>query len=156
MACLREALRVFPHNFGESASISIGNQNFVETDLYWADPSLFKVFSIPLLMGNPETALNRTNTLIVSQSTANRYFGGDNPIGKTIRIDNRYDMEVTGVFKDMPSNSHLTFNIIGAFQTVPFGKPENLSWGNASFYTFLLLHQGVPVATLENKIAAVS
>ncbi|MEZ5038550.1 MAG: ABC transporter permease [Saprospiraceae bacterium] len=153
---VEEALRVFPHNFGESASISIGNQNFVETDLYWADPNLFKVFSIPLLMGNPETALNRTNTLILSQSTANRYFGADNPIGKTIRIDNRYDMEVTGIFKDQPSNSNLTFNVIGTFQTVPFGKPENLSWGNASFYTFLLLHQGISVTALENKIAEIS
>ena len=153
---LKEALRVFPHNFGESASIRVDEQNFVETKLFWADPNLFEVLTIPLINGDANTALDRTNTVIISQSTAQRYFGQESPVGRMIQIDSRYDMEVTGVFKDMPANTHLPFNVIGAFQTIPFGKPERLDWGNASFYTFLLLNQGTDIAALENKIAEVA
>lgn len=151
---VKEAVRVFPHNFGESASISIGNENFVETQLYWADSNLFKIFTIPLQRGNPSTALNRTNTIILSTQAANRYFGDQNPIGQILKIDNRYDMEVTGVFADLPGNTHLDFEMIGAFSTIPLGKPERLSWGNASFYTFLLMHDGVAAETLEQKMNA--
>ena len=150
---VEEAVRVFPHNFGESASIRIANQNFVENQLYWADSNLFKVLSIPLQQGDQKTALQRTNTAVISESTARRYFGKDNPIGKTIKIDSRYDMEVTGVFADMPNSTHLKFNLIGAFPTISFGKPERLSWGNASFYTYLLLYPGVSPEALEAKIA---
>lgn len=150
---VEEALRIFPHNFGESASVSIDNQNFVETQLYWADSNLFKVLSIPLVMGNPNTALNRTNTVVLSESSAQRYFGNDNPIGKTLKVDNRYDLEVTGVFEDPPTNTHFTFNLVGAFSSIPLGKPERLSWGNASFYNFLLLHEGVSASAVEAKIA---
>ncbi len=150
---VEQALRVFTHNFGESASIRVEDQNFIEPKLYWADPNLFDVLTIPLISGNVQNALDRTNTAIISQSTAQRYFGNENPIGKILQIDSRYDMEVTGVFRDMPANTHLSFNIIGAFQTINFGKPERLSWGNASFYTFLLLNPGTNVAALETKIA---
>lgn len=150
---VKEAVRVFAHNFGESASINVGNENFVETKLFWADSNLFKVFTVPLLRGNPNTALNRTNTVILSAQAAARYFGNENPIGQILKIDNRYDLEVTGVFEDLPSNTHIDFEVVGAFPTIPFGKPERLSWGNASFYTFLLLHDGVQAADLEQKIA---
>lgn len=153
---IEEALRVFPHNFGESASISIDNENFVEQELYWADPNLFDVLTIPLIHGDANTALDRTNTAIISASTAQRYFGFDNPVGETIKIDSRYDIEITGVFEDMPSNTHLPFNIIGSFQTINLGKPERLSWDNASFYTFLLTAQGADLSALEAKIQKVA
>jgi putative ABC transport system permease protein len=151
---IKEALRVFPHNFGESASVRVANENFVEPKLYWADPNLFEVLTLPLIDGDPKTALDRTNTVIISESSAKRFFGTENPIGKTLEIDSRHKMEVTGVFKDMPANTHLPFNVIGAFQTINFGKPERLSWGNASFYTFLLLNQGTDIAALEDKVQA--
>ena len=153
---IKEALRVFPHNFGESASIRVNNENFVEPKLYWADPNLLDVLTLPLVAGDAKTALDRTNTVMISQSTAQRYFGLASPIGKTIQIDSRYDMEVTAVFKDMPANTHLPFNVIGAFQTINLGKPERLSWGNASFYTFLLLNEGTDIPTVETKIQAVA
>lgn len=151
---VKEAVRVFPHNFGESASITVGNQNFVETKLFWADSNLFKVFTLPLKQGDPNTALIRSNTVILSAKAAARYFGQQNPVGKVLKIDNRHDMEVTGVFEDVPSNTHLDFEMIGAFPTIPLGQPRRLSWGNSSFLTFLLLHQGVDLASLETKISA--
>lgn len=150
---IKQALRVFPHNFGETASISVNNQNFVESRLYWADPNLFDVFTLELLAGAAPEPLARTNTAILSKTTAEKYFGNQNPVGKTINVDNRHDLEITGVFKDLPANTHLPFGVIGSFQTVPLGKPERLSWGNASFYTFLLLHPETVVADMEAKVA---
>ncbi|NRB53220.1 MAG: ABC transporter permease [Saprospiraceae bacterium] len=151
---VKEAVRVFPHNFGESASITVGNQNFVETKLFWADSNLFKVFTLPLQQGDPNTVLRGNNKVILSARAAARYFGTQNPVGQVLKIDNRYDMEVTGVFEDVPSNTHLDFEMIGAFPTIPLGQPRRLSWGNSSFLTFLLLHQGVDPASLETKISA--
>ena len=85
------------------------------------------------MAGPQKTALSRINTVILSQSKAQLYFGDTNPVGQTIKIDNRYDLEVTGVFENLPANTHLPFGVIGSFQTIPFGQPERLSWGNASF-----------------------
>lgn len=153
---VERATRVFPHNFGETASIGIEDRNYVEEHLFWADSNLFDVLTVPLILGDPATALMRANTVILSQTDARRYFGNDNPIGKSLRIDNRYDMEVTGVFEDPPVNTNLPFQMIGSFHTINMGKPEGLSWGNASFYNYLLLHPGVDLAKLEDKIAALT
>lgn len=152
---VEQALRVFPHNFGESASINIGDENYVEPKMYWADPNLFEVFTFNIVSGTATNALNRSNVAIISESTARKFFGDENPIGKTIKIDNRYDLEITAVFGDLPSNTHLPFSVVGSFQTVNLGKPERLSWGNASFYTFLLMNPGTEVAALEAKIGEV-
>lgn len=149
---VKEALRVFRHNFGESASIKAGEDTFVETNLHWADPNLFDVFTFEFVAGSAAEALDRVNTAVLSESTARKYFGDENPIGKVIEIDNRYQLEVTGVFKDMPAQTHLPFSVIGSFQTIPFGQPERLSWGNASFYTFLLLEKQTDLSQLSAKI----
>lgn len=150
---IREALRVFPHNFGETASITVENQNFIEDRLYWSDPNLFDVFTLDLLPGAAPDPLARTNTAILSESSARKYFRNQNPVGKTISVDNSHELEITGVFRDLPANTHLPFGIIGSFQTISLGKPDRLSWGNASFYTFLLLHPETGVAEMEAKIA---
>lgn len=149
---VREALRVFRHNFGESASIKAGEDNFVEPHLHWADPNLFEVFTFEFVRGSSEGALVRVNTAVLSESTAQKFFGQEDPIGQNIAIDNRYQLEVTGVFKDMPSQTHMPFSVIGSFQSIPFGQPQRLSWGNASFYTFLLLQNETNVDQLATKV----
>lgn len=149
---VREAVRVFPHKFGETAFVRAGEQNFAENNFYWADSTLLDVFTLRLQAGRPQDALDRVNTVLLSASTARRYFGDDNPVGKTIRVDGQYDLEVSGVFADLPANTHYHFDLIGSFQSLNFGKPEGLSWGNASFKTFLLLNSGVTPAAVEAKI----
>lgn len=151
---VEQAVRVFPHKYGESAFIRAGENNFVEDRFFWADPDLFEVFSIPLQSGSPAEVLKRVNTVILSAATAKRYFGQENPVGKTIKVDNRYDLEVTGVFEDLPANTHLPFQAIASFHTLPNGKAERHSWGNASFLTFLLLNAQADPVEVEGKIAA--
>ncbi|MEO0341717.1 MAG: ABC transporter permease, partial [Bacteroidota bacterium] len=147
-----EAVRVFRHNFGESASIKVEESTFVESHLFWVDPNVFEVFTFDFIQGNREQALNRANTVVLSQSTARKYFGNRNPVGETISIDNRYQLEVTGIFEDMPSQTHLPFTVVASFGTIPFGTPERLSWGNASFYTFFKLAKGVDISQLTQKV----
>lgn len=150
---VEQAVRIFPHKYGETAFVRAGEQNFTEDQFYWADPNVFEVFSLPLVSGVSSEALARVNTAILSEATAKRYFGSQNPVGKTIKVDNEYDLEVTGIFRDLPNNTHFPFEVIGSFQTLPNGKPENNSWGNASFLTFLLLNEQAEVAGVEEKIA---
>lgn len=149
---VEEVVRVFPHKFGETAFIRAGTDNYVEPHLYWADSTLFDVFSLDMQPGAPARPLARANTAVLSASAARRFFGAQNPVGQTIRIDNTINLEITGVFDDLPSNTHWPLEVVGSFQTIGFGKPGKESWGNASFPTFLLLHSQTDTKTLEAKI----
>lgn len=146
------ATRVFPHNFGQTASFNIEERNFVEDQFYWADSTVFDVFDFQFLIGDKLTALDRKKTIILSQTTAKRYFGKTNPIGKMVRLDDAVDLEVTGVFKDIPNNTHLPFHAIASFSTHWFARPDRQTWGNASFYTYLLLKAGSQRAVVEEKV----
>jgi putative ABC transport system permease protein len=146
--------RVFPNNFSGAANVRAGNNNYAESSMHWADPNVAELFTFRMAAGDAATALTRPNTAMLSASTARRYFGNvENAAGKTIRIDNYKDLEITGVFEDFPEQTHVRFDILGAFQSINFGKPENVSWGNASFYNFLLLRPGTDRAAVESKIA---
>ena len=146
--------RVFPHNFGQTASINIGENNFVENRFYWADSTVFDVFDFHFLAGDKLTALDRRRTIILSQTTAEKYFGKTNPLGKMIRLDDAVDLEVTGIFKDMPTNTHLPFHAIASFSSHWFARPDRQTWSNASFFTYLLLRNGSQRAAVEEKIQA--
>jgi len=146
------ATRVYANNFTGAANVRADDKNYAENQMYWADPNVFNVLTFNMLSGSATDALVRPNTAIVSASTARRYFGDDDPVGKTIRVDNYVDLEITGVFADFPANTHSPFDILGAFQSIRFGKPENYSWGNASFYTYLLLKPGADRLALQSKI----
>ncbi len=152
---LETATRVFANAFTGAANVRAADQNYAENQMYWADQNVFNVLTFNMLSGKAESALARPNTAVLSAATARRYFGGtENAVGKTIRVDNYIDLEITGVFADFPANTHTPFDIVGSFQSINFGKPERQSWGNASFYTYLLLRPGVDPAVLESKIAA--
>jgi putative ABC transport system permease protein len=149
---IETATRVYANNFTGAANVRADDKNYAESQMYWADPNVFNVLTFNMLSGSTADALARPNTAIVSASTARRYFGDEDPIGKTIRVDNYVNLEIVGVFADFPANTHSPFDIVGAFQSIRFGKPENYSWGNASFYTYLLLKPGTDRLALQSKI----
>lgn len=150
---VKYAARMLKHGFGETAFIKIEESNFLEKELYWCDPELFSIFGIPFLKGNSSTALNRPNTVTLSQSTAKKYFGDTNPIGKIITVDNNKELEVTGVFEDFPSNSTLHCNAIASFSSSWAAK--NPSWSNSSFETYIQLNDNASVASVELQMQAV-
>ncbi len=149
---IEKAVRILQNNFTGKAFVSSENIKSTENHMVWADPTLFDIFTIPFIKGDPSTALVRPHTVVISEATAIKYFGSLDVIGKDLKIDkDSLDFEVTGVIKNTRSNSRLQFPIIASF-TGSWGD-KNESWGNASFETFLLLHENVSPATVEKKIA---
>ncbi|MFK7814588.1 MAG: ABC transporter permease [Maribacter sp.] len=150
---VKHAARMLKHGFGETAFIKVEEANFLEKELYWCDPELLTIFSIPFLKGDSRTALNRPNTVTLSQSTAKKYFGDFDPMGKTITIDNDKELEVTGVFEDFRGNSTLHCNMIASFSSSWAAK--NPSWGNSSFETYIQLNENASAAAIELQMQVV-
>jgi putative ABC transport system permease protein len=94
---------------------------FREERAHYADTSLFKVFNFKLIHGNPKTCLKGLNKIILSETTAHRYFGDEDPIGKRLLQNGEAILEVTGVFQDVPENSHIKFDL----HRISFGVLSN-------------------------------
>jgi putative ABC transport system permease protein len=110
---------------------------FYEDRLMYADQELFKVLTIPFIHGNPQKALTRPHTLVISERIALKYFGHDNPLGKTLEINNE-TFEVTGLVADPPENTHLKYDLIASMETLRDWE-EMSNWYSTMFYTYLKL-----------------
>ena len=144
---VKYAARMLKHNFGETAYVNINNESFIEKNLYWCDTELFSIFNVEFLTGGDLNTLARPNTVTISESSAKKYFGIADPIGQIIKVDNRQDLEVVGVFKDFPKNSTIDCNLIASFSSTNFSK--NPSWGNSSFDTYIQLKQSSSTVSTE-------
>jgi len=129
------------------------NRTFFEGGIFWADASVFDVFSFPLIIGDPKTALENPYTVVITESTALKYFGIDDPIGKVLRFDNQEDFTVTGVMRDIPANSHFTFNLLLSFATrYTTDKDQVEKWlADFSNHTYFLLREDADYHKLEKK-----
>ena len=131
--------------------IEYNNQAFTEEHLIEADSSFFNFFSIPVLKGDPQNALNAPHKAVLSESTAKKIFGSENPIDKTIKIGSdtvRY--VVSGVMADVPENTHFEANILTSFMTNP--RSKNPVWLSNSFSTYLLLKPNASSKTIDDKM----
>jgi putative ABC transport system permease protein len=90
-----------------NALISYGNESFLEEQIHWAAPEMFEIFTIDFIKGDRETIFSDPYSIVLSETTAKKYFGNTDPIGKTITLNGQSDFQVTGIFYDMPDNSHL-------------------------------------------------
>ncbi len=88
------------------------DKSFFESSVAAVDSNLLKIFTLPLSMGDPGSALNSPHSIILTQKLATKYFGTANPVGKTITVENQAQFTVTGVFKEIPENSMLTFSSV--------------------------------------------
>jgi len=117
---------------------------FNEKDVFFADENLFDVFTLKVLKGNPQTALRDPFSIMLTEETAKKYFGDEDPMDKTIRYNNQLELRVTGIYKAFPANTHLHPGMLVSFNTLRdstiYGE-KNLrtNWGNNSFFTYLLL-----------------
>ena len=128
-----------------------GMQRFVETDLYYADPSVFDVFSLDLLRGDAETALDAPYTMIVTPELARKYFGDEDPLGETLEADGQ-SYTITGLFEKEPKNAHLRYDALVSMSTIE--DPESIlftEWPALSMYTYVLLQEGASVEALTAK-----
>ncbi len=128
---------------------------FFESSIVAADSGLFKVFTMPLVTGDPGTALNSPHSIVLNEKLAAKYFGDTNPIGKTLTLDNKYAFMVTGVMKDLPKNSMFTFEgIIPYSFLTEIGAISN-SWGSNSILTFVLCEKGIDIGAVNKKLTDV-
>lgn len=142
------------------------NVKSLEEKGYYADPSFLKMFNVQLIKGNPETALNGPDKLLLSEALAKKYFGNQEPMGKHLMFrDPNYTrtFEVTGVFKDFPANSHLIVNHIASYVTLQSianhiwrdtSNATETSWGWYDFYTYLQLRPNTDLNRFESKFKA--
>ena len=126
------------------------DKTFNEDRFYWGDSTLFNVFTLPFVAGNPKTALIQPNTVVITESTAKKYFGNENPIGKILNKDKKNDYIVTGVIKDVPRNSHFHPDFIASLTTVDDSRNPN--WLSNNYYTYFLLRKGTNPAEFERKL----
>lgn len=122
--------------------VSHNGVKFREDDVLMVDPDFLKIFTFPMLSGDPKTALNEIRTIVISETTAKKYFNDQSPLGQTIAIDGNEDFKVTGVIKDAPANSHLKFDFLISYETIKWwseGEAETSWWSN-EYYQYVLLH----------------
>jgi ABC-type antimicrobial peptide transport system permease subunit len=128
---------------------------FFESSVIAADSGLFKVFTMPMVLGDPETALNSPNSIVLTEKLASKYFGDTNPIGKTLTLENKMLFTVTGVMKDLPKNSIFTFEgVIPYSFLAEIGAIDN-SWGNNSIFTFVHCEKGIDINAINKKLTDV-
>jgi len=130
-----------------------GENNFYETKIYYADSTVFKIFTFPFIEGNPATALTAPNSIVISKTLADKYFGKHtSAVGKTLRTV--YDVyKVTGVIKDVPHNSHLRFDMLISWSSIPKGQNGDGNWGSFNNFTYVLLRPGASRAAFDKKLA---
>ena len=134
-----------------------GENNFYENKVYYADSTVFKIFTFPFLQGNPAHALTEPNSIVLTKTLADKYFGANQPaVGKTLRTV--YDVyKVTGVIEDVPQNSHLRFDMLISWSSIPknqYGGEGN--WGNFNNFTYVLLKPGTSAPAFNKKLVHMS
>jgi putative ABC transport system permease protein len=130
-----------------------GTQNIKEQNVIWTDSTFFKIFSVNVLEGNPNTALKEPASVAISKSMAQKHFPGKSALGESLILDNKYNAKVTAVYEDIPAASHFHFDILVAqVGDWPSAKEaQSGSFLSENFNTYLLLREGANAGDLEKK-----
>lgn len=132
-----------------------GETVFFETSIVAADSGLFKVFTLPMLLGDPETALSEPHSIVLTEKLAKKYFGDSNPVGTTLTLENKMQFMVTGVMKDLPKNSMFTFEGVIPYSFLSEIGAVSNSWGSNSILTFVVLEKGSDTEAVNKKLTDV-
>jgi putative ABC transport system permease protein len=129
-----------------------GNENVQEDNVVYADSTLFDVFTLPMLDGNAASALQQPNSVVITETTARKYFNTTQAAGKTFIINNRNNYTVTGVIKDIPAQSHLNFDFFVSMASLKESRENN--WISTNFNTYVVLKEGADPKKLEAQFDA--
>jgi putative ABC transport system permease protein len=131
---------------------------FEEDEVLAADTNFFKMFSFPLLKGNAASALKQANTLVMTESTAKKYFKNEDPIGKLVRLgkaESQQTYEVTGIVQDTPENSYIEFNVLLSINSFPVVERLHWSWVWTQLETFVLLKENTDLQNTRTTLAKI-
>ena len=141
--------RLMP-NWTGSWRVEYGDKKIVEQKYWRADSNFFDVFTYSFIKGDPKTALRDVSSVVITESVAKRYFGSEDPIGKTLKITCcGGSLKVTAVIKDVPANSHFHFDLLASFRQL--GNIDN-NWGQYNYYTYTKVRPGTNIPAFEKKI----
>lgn len=141
--------------YHETGLLTIGNEKFEEKGVMFADKYFPGIFDQHWLEGNPKTALAEPNTIVLTERIAHKYFGNREAMGQFIKLENQFNLKVSGIIKDIPGNTHLPFNVIVSFETVKNDVKGMMS----SFYAiaggsfaYIVLPQNYPASQLQKRM----
>ncbi|MCF8302241.1 MAG: ABC transporter permease [Bacteroidales bacterium] len=145
--------------FSERFKMESGDKKFMETGFFFADPSLFEVFDFSLINGNENTVLRKPGTVLISETMAQKYFGEQSPLGKTLSLKGQLPLVVEGVFKNVPDNSHIRFHFLSSTLTAEkvFGQSlmSSGSWWSPPAYTYIKLPASMDPANVERQLTSI-
>jgi len=141
---------IFP-NWGQIYLIKHGEKKLQEEKLYRADSSFFDVFTCQFVQGNAKTAIPDTKSIVLTESSAKKYFGNDDAMGKRLSIDGLGDMLVTAIIKDLPAEAHFHFDFLVSLRTL--GNIDG-NWGQYNYYTYVKTKGLINQASFTSKIEA--
>ncbi|MDA3891010.1 MAG: ABC transporter permease [Salinivirgaceae bacterium] len=137
-------------------NIKVGEQRFIAKNFIYADSNFFSFIGWPLINGDINNALSAPMSVTISENMAKQLFKSENPIGKIINIENEYDMTITGVFKNIPEQSHLATDFIASNASLKTIAPNYFGvWGWHNSGVYLRFSPNADIAATENKIAEV-
>jgi len=132
-----------------------GDKVFYETRGLIADPSIFEIFTFPFVQGNPKTAFSEPLDVVITETMAKKYFGTEDPIGKTIEVEGN-PAAVKGVIRDIPYNSHIQFDFLSSYEFIEEITGYGTSWGSFNFVTYLQLERDRDIQEIGKNITAVA
>ncbi len=140
---IKNVTRVFNRQVPRTL-IENGDIVYNERRFFFADSSFFQIFDYDFISGNPDNVLDEINSIVITESTAKKYFKNEDPIGKTLRLEKQLDLKVTGVIEDVPLNSHFKFDMIASLSTMrkPYGGQLPKTWVWNPCWTYLLIEPG--------------
>ena len=150
---IRAAVR-FLHADNPIPLLSNEGKRFYEEGFYFADPSVFSLFSINTVQGDLESALTKPNCIVLTRKMARKYFGNHDPLGKVIYFNNFLDLEVTAVIEELPENSTVRFDFLTSFSTLKnwLGQEFLTNWQNYLCHTYLILQRNNNVEDISKYI----
>lgn len=138
--------------YGGKQWVKKGNHNIPEIKIAYADSTVFDVFTLPMIEGDPATALKVTHSVVLTERAARRYFGSTNALGKVVTFNDSSFYKVTGIIKNIPKQSHLDFDFILPF--VDTDQNEDVTWFNNDVHTYILLKPGTDINMFKAKMPA--
>lgn len=134
-------------------SVRYEDKRFDEKGFFSADSTFFEVFSFKLIRGDKDEALTRPGGIVITKRIAKKYFGNADPMGKTLRVNDQFDLEVTGVMENIPANTHFHFDFLISYVTLkPLETGEYYTWADFGHYNYVLLQDNIDAARLEAKL----
>jgi putative ABC transport system permease protein len=133
--------------------VKYGDKTFKENNILYAQSSFFEIFSFPLSDGRPDSSILAINHAVITEETARKYFGNENPLGKMITIDGANDFEVTGIVRSIPENSHFKFDILLSYENlIKSSRGWDNSWVSERVYSYIRMTPGADAKALEVKL----